>query len=152
MKANKKMAETKKPTKKSSSQEKAVAKDNAGRGINPRGRTFVGVVESDRMSKTVIVTWQRRFFVKKFERYERRQSKVAAHNPESMNAKKGDIVKIQETRPLSKTKNFIVIEIIGQASAKEVVKTETIELETEREQVARARDEKKAKATAKDEE
>jgi ribosomal protein S17 len=147
-----KMAETKKVTKKSSSQEKAVAKDNAGTGINPRGRIFVGTVTSDKMTKTVIVTWQRRFFVKKFERYERRLSKVAAHNPDSMNAKKGDIVRIQETRPLSKTKNFIVIEIIGHASAKEVVKTETVELETEREQVARVREEKKAKATSKDEE
>lgn len=99
-------------------------KENA---IKTRGRTFVGTVTSDKMAKTVVVHWERRFYVKKFERYERRQSKVNAHNPEEIGAKKGDIVKIVETRPLSKTKHFIVVEIIGKATAKAVVKTENIE-------------------------
>lgn len=102
-------------------------KKKAANVIKTRGRTFVGTVISDKMSKTVVVHWERRFYVKKFERYERRQSKVNAHNPDEINAKKGDIVKIVETRPLSKTKNFIVVEILGTASAKDVVKTENIE-------------------------
>ncbi|MFH1589765.1 MAG: 30S ribosomal protein S17 [archaeon] len=80
--------------------------------ISLRGRVFEGIVTSDKMHKTVTVEWERRKHVPKYERYEKRRSKVKAHNPESMNAKTGDKVKIMETRPLSKTKNFIVIEII----------------------------------------
>lgn len=80
-----------------------------------RGKTFVGKVVSAKMHKTVVVEWERRTLIPKFERYEKRRSKVSAHNPEDINAQEGDIVKIQETRPLSKTKNFAVIEIITKA-------------------------------------
>ena len=78
-----------------------------------RGRAFVGEVISDKMSKTVTVQWDRQFYLPKYERYERRRSKVKAHNPECINAKKGDIVKIVECRPISKTKHFVVVEIVN---------------------------------------
>jgi small subunit ribosomal protein S17 len=74
-----------------------------------RGRTFTGIVTGDKMSKTVTVEWPRRIFIKKFERYQRRRSKVKAHNPTEIDARVGDKVLIMETRPLSKTKHFIVI-------------------------------------------
>ncbi len=80
--------------------------------ISTRGRKFIGEVISDKMSKTVTVQWDRTKYIPKYERYEKRRTKVKAHNPESINAEKGDIVKIEETRPISKTKNFIVTEII----------------------------------------
>ena len=83
--------------------------------IPTRGRIFIGKVKSAKMQKTVIVEWERPFYLKKYERYETRKSKVAAHNPEHINAREGDIVKIQETRPISKTKHFIVIEIVKRA-------------------------------------
>ncbi len=78
-----------------------------------RGRTFTGVVTSDKMSKTVTVEWKRRHYNKKYERYEIRRTKVKAHNPKEIDARVGEEVKIAETRPLSKTKNFIVIEKIA---------------------------------------
>lgn len=80
--------------------------------IRLRGRIFEGIVVSDKMQKTATVEWARRKYVKKYERFEVRRSRVKAHNPESINARKGDIVKIAETRPLSKTKNFVIIEMI----------------------------------------
>lgn len=80
--------------------------------LSIRGRTFTGIVVSDKMSKTVTVSWERRKYIPKYERYEKRRTKVKAHNPEEINAKKGDKVIIRETRPISKTKNFIVTEII----------------------------------------
>ena len=40
------------------------------------------------------------------------KSKIKAHNPTSINAKEGDIVKIGETRRISKTKSFVVMEIL----------------------------------------
>ncbi len=87
-------------------------KSNFG-GLSLRGRAFVGTVISSKMQKTVTVEWERRHFLKKYERYERRRSRVKAHNPDTINAQEGDIVKIMECRPLSKTKNFVVIEILG---------------------------------------
>ncbi|MBN2141703.1 30S ribosomal protein S17 [Candidatus Woesearchaeota archaeon] len=113
--------------------------------VKLRGRTLVGIVESDKMSKTVVVSWTRRFFVKKYERYEMRRSKINAHNPDCISAKKGDIVKIIETRPLSKTKHFSVVEIIGKESKKEHLKTEEIEVqEAIQEAKDTAREQKKA--------
>ncbi len=82
------------------------------KSLSTRGRTFVGVVISDKMTRTVTVQWEKRKYIPKYERYEKSRTKVKAHNPDEINAQKGDVVKIKETRPLSKTKNFIVTEII----------------------------------------
>jgi small subunit ribosomal protein S17 len=78
--------------------------------LSLRGRIFTGEVVSDKAEKTVVVRWDYTHFIPKYDRYERRNTKVAAYNPECINAKKGDIVKIVECRPLSKTKTFVVIE------------------------------------------
>ena len=77
-----------------------------------RGKSFVGTVVSAKAHKTVTVQWEWRRLVKKYERYEKRRSKVQAHNPPEINAQEGDLVRIKETRPLSKTKHFMVTEII----------------------------------------
>jgi len=82
-------------------------------GVKVRGRTFTGTVISDSMQKTVTIRWERQHYIKKYLRYEKRKTKVKAHNPLYINAKKGDVVKIMETRPLSKTKHFVVVEIMG---------------------------------------
>jgi small subunit ribosomal protein S17 len=79
--------------------------------IKEHGRTFKGTVTSDKMTKTVTVEFERRHFVPKYERYERRSTTIKAHNPEEIDAREGDVVVIQETRPISKTKSFIVTEI-----------------------------------------
>ncbi len=84
-------------------------------GMSIRGKTFTGKVVSAKMHKTVVVEWERRVLIPKFERYEKRKSKVKAHNPESINAKEGDLVEIKETRPLSKTKNFVVVKVVSAA-------------------------------------
>lgn len=80
--------------------------------LKVRGRIFTGVVVSDKMMKTATIEWPRRKFIKKYERFEVRRTRVKAHNPESINAKTGDTVMIAETRPLSKTKNFVIIQIL----------------------------------------
>ena len=75
-----------------------------------RGQILEGEVVSDKAPKTVVV---QRIYLKKipkYERYEKRRSKIHAHNPPCINAKVGDVVKIAECRPLSKTKSFVVIE------------------------------------------
>ena len=80
--------------------------------LKTRGRTFKGTVVSSKAQKTVTVQWMRRVYVRKYERYQIKRSKVKAHNPPEMGAKEGDNVVIKECRPLSKTKNFVVIEVI----------------------------------------
>jgi len=82
------------------------------KSLSTRGRKFVGVVISDKMTRTVTVQWEKRKYIPKYERYEKSRTRVKAHNPDEINAQKGDMVRIEETRPLSKTKNFIVTEII----------------------------------------
>ena len=65
------------------------------------------------MRKTAAIEFNRLHFLKKYERYEKRRTKLKVHNPECINAKDGDIVRIMECRPLSKTKNFVIIEKLG---------------------------------------
>ena len=78
--------------------------------LSLRGKILKGEVVSDKAQKTVVVKWGYHHFIPKYERFARRHSSVAAYNPECINAKKGDIVRIAECRPLSKTKSFVVIE------------------------------------------
>jgi small subunit ribosomal protein S17 len=81
--------------------------------IRTRGRTFTGIVLEARMQSTATVEWPRRKYVQKYERYERKRTRIKAHNPKEIDAKKGDIVKVEECRPISKTKHFTIIEKIG---------------------------------------
>ncbi|HDN05545.1 30S ribosomal protein S17 [Candidatus Bathyarchaeota archaeon] len=80
-----------------------------------RGRVFEGVVASAKMDKTVIVKRDYLHYVPKFKRYERRRSRIPAHNPPCINAKEGDTVRIAECRPISKTVSFVVVEKLEEA-------------------------------------
>jgi len=80
--------------------------------ISVRGQMFTGEVVSDRMENTVVVKRERLYYVKKYERYEKRTSRMNAHNPPCLGAKVGDRVRIMECRPLSKTVSFVVVEVI----------------------------------------
>lgn len=81
--------------------------------VLPRGRSFSGTVVATKMQKTAVVEWVWRRKIPKYERYESKIIRVAAHNSSCLNAEKGDKVIIQECRPLSKTKNFVIIKILG---------------------------------------
>ena len=80
--------------------------------LKVRSRVRDARVISSKMDKTVIVGWETRRYVPKYERYEKQRTKINAHNPPCIDAKEGDLVKIAETRPLSKTVHNVVIEII----------------------------------------
>jgi len=88
--------------------------DQGKNSVSLRGRTFRGVVIADAMQKTVTVEWERRKHVPKYERYEKKRTRIKAHNPENINAKKGDLVEIQECRPMSKTKSFVIVKKVGE--------------------------------------
>lgn len=109
--------------------------------LKVRGRSFKGTVVSDKMKGTITVKWVRKYFIPKYERFEKRYSKVKAHNPPCINAQEGDFVKIIECRPLSKTKNFVVVEksgkdidyLIKESEAEEKVNERKKEEKTEQE-------------------
>ena len=79
----------------------------------PRGhrKERVGDVVADKMNKTIVVRVERRFRHPRFKKVVTAYSKFYAHD-EKNEAKVGDRVRIQETRPLSKTKSWRLVEIV----------------------------------------
>ena len=73
-----------------------------------KGKTMTGVVVSDKMDKTVVVSVSRYIKVPKYNKYITRDKKFKAHDPENK-CKVGDRVMIRETRPISKDKRFEVV-------------------------------------------
>jgi small subunit ribosomal protein S17 len=89
---------------------------NKGQQAPERGtrKVRVGVVVSDKMQKTVVVRLDRRVPHPTYGKMVTRSSKVKAHDEEN-SAKRGDTVRIMETRPLSKDKRWRVVEIVDRA-------------------------------------
>ena len=77
-------------------------------------KTRIGLVVSDKMAKTVVVSIERRVQHPVYGKMVRRTKKLKAHD-EQNEAKTGDTVRIMETRPLSKDKRWRVVEIIERA-------------------------------------
>ena len=82
----------------------------------PRGtrKTRVGVVVSDKMQKTVVVSLDRRVPHPVYGKMVTRTKRVKAHDEEN-SAKAGDTVRIMETRPLSKDKRWRVVDVVERA-------------------------------------
>lgn len=72
-------------------------------------RVLQGVVTSDKANKTVTVLVERRVLHPKYHKYVKKSAKYAAHD-EANACKIGDIVSIEECRPISKNKSWKVIE------------------------------------------
>ncbi|MFZ1686995.1 MAG: 30S ribosomal protein S17 [Flavobacteriales bacterium] len=74
----------------------------------------VGIVISDKMTKSITVMVERRVMHPKYGKFVKRSSKFMAHD-ENRDAKVGDTVKIAETRPMSKLKCWRLVEIVERA-------------------------------------
>lgn len=72
-------------------------------------RILQGVVVSDKSNKTIIVKVERRFSDPIYKKIVRRTKRYQAHD-ENNRCKEGDEVRIQETKPISKNKQWVVIE------------------------------------------
>ena len=79
-------------------------------------RILQGTVVSDKGDKTVIVKVERRLTHPLYKKTIRRSKRYAAHD-ENNQFKSGDVVRIEECRPLSKTKTWTVVEKIGEIVA-----------------------------------
>lgn len=76
------------------------------------GKTMIGTVVSDKMQKTIVVMIERTVKHPKYGKILRRRSKLHAHD-ENQVCKIGNVVKIKESRPLSKLKNWVLVEVIS---------------------------------------
>lgn len=75
-------------------------------------RTMVGKIVSDKMQKTIVVMVERTVKHPKYGKIMKRRTKLHAHD-ENQLGKIGDTVKIRESRPLSKTKCWVLVEVLS---------------------------------------
>ena len=80
-------------------------------------KTMTGIVTSDKMDKTVVVAVETSVKHKVYNKIVKRTYKLKAHD-EANECKIGDIVKVMETRPLSKDKRWRVVEFMEKAVIK----------------------------------
>ena len=74
----------------------------------------IGVVSSNKMDKSVVVSVERKVKHPKYGKFVKFTSKFHAHD-ETNECNEGDTVRMMETRPLSKSKNWRVVEVIERA-------------------------------------
>ncbi|XMB86620.1 30S ribosomal protein S17 [Mycoplasmatota bacterium WC44] len=79
-----------------------------------RRKVYTGTVVSDKMEKTITVAVESKKTHKLYKKAVKRTKKFTAHDENNV-AKIGDIVKIMETRPLSKNKRFRLVEVIQES-------------------------------------
>ena len=82
--------------------------------VKPTKRSFVGIVESDKMDKSIVVKITTKKMDRLYKKYVTRTKKYMAHD-ENNDAHEGDTVRIVECRPLSKRKCWRLAEIVERA-------------------------------------
>ena len=80
-------------------------------------KTMIGIVSSDKMDKTVVVSVEQREMDKTYGKIKKKTYKLKAHD-ENNECKVGDKVKVMEARPLSKDKRWRVVEVVEKAIVK----------------------------------
>ena len=84
--------------------------------INVKREFFTGKVVKKDQNRSATIQWLDPFYVPKYERYEIRRRRARVHNPSCIDAKIGDEVVAARSRPLSKTKNHIIITKLNPAT------------------------------------
>lgn len=74
----------------------------------------IGTVVSNKMQKSIIIAIERRVAHPIYKKYFKKTTKLMAHDEENQ-CKIGDVVKVMETRPLSKRKKWRLVEIVEKA-------------------------------------
>ncbi len=81
--------------------------------LSVRGRSFEGKV-TKKFNKRITIEFERMIYIQKYERYSKLRTKIHARLPRCMEEQIniGDLIKVQECRPLSKIIHFVVIKKI----------------------------------------
>eukprot|EP00192_Tetraselmis_astigmatica_P015458 CAMPEP_0117661358 /NCGR_PEP_ID=MMETSP0804-20121206/7494_1 /TAXON_ID=1074897 /ORGANISM="Tetraselmis astigmatica, Strain CCMP880" /LENGTH=157 /DNA_ID=CAMNT_0005468219 /DNA_START=82 /DNA_END=555 /DNA_ORIENTATION=+ len=85
--------------------------------VSIRGSILSGTVKTFKMQRTLIVRINYLHYIKKFQRYEKRHTNIAAHVSPCFRVKEGDHVTIGQCRPLSKTVRFNVLKVTPAGSS-----------------------------------
>ncbi len=78
-------------------------------------RTITGRVISDKMDKTITVLIERKVAHPIYKKYVKRSTKLHAHDAEN-ECQEGDLVTIAQCRPISKSKTWRLVQVVGKAS------------------------------------
>jgi small subunit ribosomal protein S17 len=97
------------------------AKESSMKAVGTRGRVFEGYVVK-KFNHRAVIEYESTVFVRKYERFYKKKSKLHARIPANMSLEIGDYVKIKGCRPLSKIINHVVIEKIRSVDSKEIKK------------------------------
>ncbi len=81
-------------------------------GLVVKKELLTGKVVKKDTNKSATIEWFSPHYVPKYERYELRRSRLRVHNPPCLDAQVGQSVLVARTRPLSKTKHHVIIQII----------------------------------------
>ena len=102
--------------KKKTKTETTIAKAKPEVRIGTRGKVFEGIVKK-KFHKRVVIEFERMVYVRKYERYARSRTKIHARLLDLMQKEIniGDLIRIQECRPLSKIIHFIVVKKLKNA-------------------------------------
>ncbi|MDR3291648.1 MAG: 30S ribosomal protein S17 [Methanobrevibacter sp.] len=84
--------------------------------LSVRGQILEGIVTNNKADRTITIERSYYKFIQKYERYEKRKSKISVHKPDCFSVNIGDSVKVSECRPLSKTKHFVLVEVLTELS------------------------------------
>ena len=79
-----------------------------------KAREIVGTVVSSKMDKTIVVQVMRMVKHELYGKYLRKYSKMYVHDVDNQ-CKEGDVVKIKQSRPISKLKRFVLVEVVRRA-------------------------------------
>ncbi len=106
-----------KSAQKSSTEKLNIASAENVKTVNTRGRIFEGIV-TKKFSKRIVMEFERMVYVRKYERYARLKTKIHARifDPLEKEVNVGDLIQVQECRPLSKIIHFVVIKKIKDVS------------------------------------
>ncbi|MEA3489931.1 MAG: 30S ribosomal protein S17 [Candidatus Omnitrophota bacterium] len=84
------------------------------KGKRSNRKSIIGTVVSDKMNKTVTVRWETRKIHPLYKKFVKKRKKIKAHD-EKNEASVGDLVKIMECRPISRSKPWKIVEILEKA-------------------------------------
>ncbi|MEK6899548.1 MAG: 30S ribosomal protein S17 [Nanoarchaeota archaeon] len=101
-------------------------------GLVVKKELLTGIVIKKDTNKSATIEWFRSQYVPKYERYELRRSRLRVHNPPCLDAQVGQSVLVARTRPLSKTKHHVIIQILKEGKKEKIISNEEPEEQKEK--------------------
>lgn len=93
--------------------------------ISVKNELFTGKIVKKDINRSATIEWNRPCYVPKYERYQFKRSRMRVHNPACIEGQLDQTVLVARTRPLSKTKNHVIIKLLSEENRKiEIKETE----------------------------